>query len=312
MNESKYFFRKIKHTNQLLIGLGIIILSILLELYVVNNYRSEVNSAVKYMDAAYYGQYVYIDVKDYSDMFATYGNDESEKSIYFVKDDQYVYIAAMKDSTLKKLPSRIYGYTHTIPDDLKDIAIDVLENEEINEDTFYDYLGMYYVDAYEAPTGDLIAFSIILGIALFVGIGFIISYLLKNKHTKKLLESYGIENIKQEIDSSSTVANHLGKTYLTSKNIISYCNELLIINLNDIIWIYPHTLRYNGHDYNSLVAADKTGKTKTITSYSAANKKAKQSFDEFYQSIMTRNNNILYGYTAENKEKVDQIIKNRF
>ena len=90
--------------------------------------------------------------------------------------------------------------------------------------------------------------------------------------------------------------------YLISQK-VHFKNELLIINLNDIIWIYPHTLRYNGHDYNSLVAADKTGKTKTITSYSAANKKAKQSFDEFYQSIMTRNNNILYGYTAENKEK---------
>ena len=49
----------------------------------------------------------------------------------------------------------------------------------------------------------------------------------------------------------------------------------------------------------------------TVTSYSTANRRAKESFDEFYQSIINRNKDILYGYTTENMDKVDEIINNR-
>ena len=310
MIESKYFLIKIKCLKHLLIGLCVICAAVVLELYVIKNYRNEINNAVEFNNVNSFNQYTYIDVKNYSDKFATHKNDETKKSLYFVKDEKYIYIAAIMDKEVKNLPDRIYGYTHTIPNDLKEIAINTFNSDEINEDTFHSYFGIYYIDTYESPIDDLIGFSVIILIISFVGVGFIISYLLKNKHNKKVIELYGIEKIKQEIDSNNTISNHLGKAYLTSKNIISYCSKLSILNLNDIIWIYPHTCTYNGKEYYSLVATTKEGKAITIAMYSTSNKRAKQSFDEFYQSIMIKNMDILYGYTAENMKKADKIIKN--
>ena len=247
-------------------------------------------------------------------IYATYKNGDSTQSFYVVKDDKYLYIAAIKGSIYKKLPTKIYGYTKTIPNELKKLTVDLYASSDYNEvtdQTFYNYFGYYYIDTYKSPLDDVIGFSIIISIVFIIGLGFIISYISKNKHNKKVFNEYDIENLKLEIDSNDTIINHMGKSYLTKEKLICYSSKLLIIDLKNIIWIYPHTLRSNGRDYNSLVAVNKKGKTMTVTSYSTANRRAKESFDEFYQSIINRNKDILYGYTTENMDKVDEIINNR-
>ena len=304
--ESKYFLKKINSRIKLLIGIAIVLVSIFLEFLIIKDYNEEKKSAKPFLEATNFGEYVYIDVEDYTDYFATYTNGDTKQYYNFLYDGKYIYIGKVNPSNYSKLPGRLYGYTSTLSSDLVDIAIDEYNSfageEKLNKENFYDFLGIYYLDNYKSPTSDLIGISIFIAIALIIGIILIIVDIRDKSKLKNVLAKYDMEKLLREIDSKDTIANHRAKLYLTNKNIISYKSKLDIINYEDVVWIYPHTESYRGSTNASIIVMDKNSKNHSL-GHMPLNKRTQTEFDELYVDLKSKLPHALSGYTAENMEK---------
>ena len=80
--------------------------------------------------------YGYIDIISEPVLFAEYG--EGEKKAYFVEDEEYLYVVEMGDQKYNEIvaqdyPMRVEGSTVWADDDLKEIAIETL-NESLDEE----------------------------------------------------------------------------------------------------------------------------------------------------------------------------------
>ena len=309
--ESRYFLKKINSRVKLFVGIVLMLISIFLEFLIIKDYKEEKASVKPFTEANNYGEYVYIDVTDFTDYFATYTNGDTKQYYYFLYDGKYIYIGKISPSNYSKLPGRLYGYTSTIPSDLVDIAIEEYnlsaKDEVLNSDNVYDYLGIYYLDNYKSPASDLIGLSIFVGIAFIIGIVLIIIDSINKSKIKKEIKKYDIEKLSHEIDSKDTISHHKGKLYFTGKNIISYKSKLDIINYEDVVWIYPHTEKYRGTTSASIMVMDKSGKNHSI-GYMPLTQKTNIEFDEMYVDLRNKLPHSLYGYTAENMEKAQDVV----
>ncbi len=279
------------------------------------------------------GTYAYIDVKLMTDYFATYSEDDVVKSkYYFVWDDNYSYIACLNEDTFKQLKSifdysyregemeepksvRIYGNTTGIADDLKKLAIEnynkIYNEEFLNDENAFSYLGMYYLNTAETPQTDAIYSYILFGIPVVLGIVFIIIYILNSKRTKKTLEVYGpeLEKIKMDIYAPETLYNKPGRVYLTNEYILSYAKGLEIFKYEDIVWIYPYELKQNGFTtQKSIHVVTKDAKAHVIANMSMSKKKMLV-FDELYNTLLLKVPNALHGYSKENSLKAKEMYK---
>lgn len=311
--ESKYFLKKINSKTKSLIGIILILLSIILEILMVNNYNDEKKSAKPYEEAKSSGEYVYVDVTGFTDYFATYTNDDSKQYYHFLFDGKYLYIGKIKPNNYNKLPGRIYGYTTAIPSELVSIAIDEYnsysDEDVVSSENFYETFGTYYIDNYRSPQDDLIGFTILLSISFIIGIVLIIIDVSRRLKIKKELEVCDIEKVLKEIDSKETISNHKAQVYLTNKSLISYKSKLDIIKYEDIVWIYPHTEKYRGVTNVSTMIMDTHGKIHTVGSMNL-NKNTNNEYNEMYANLEYKVPNALSGYTAENKDKAKEIIEN--
>ena len=99
--------------------------------------------------------------------------------------------------------------------------------------------------------------------------------------------------------------------YLTDNYILSYGSGVKLIELKDIVWIYPFITRQRGIVTNkSIYVITNDKKTNVIALVNAMSKKNKSAFDELYQNIINRVPDVLIGYSKENKELVKERYKN--
>ena len=100
------------------------------------------------------------------------------------------------------------------------------------------------------------------------------------------------------------------KVYLTDRYLLSYAGGVKLIELNDIVWVYPFITKQNGITTSkSIYVVTNNGKSNVVAVVNTWGKKNKASFEELYQDIINKVPNVLVGYSKENMEKAKEMYK---
>lgn len=266
----------------------------------------------------------YLDVKNIPYQFAV--SDGVDGSYYIVTDGEFLYIAYMDNAEFEKLnheeiketPVRIEGITKEIPDEIKNIAIEVYnegmedENKIKNDQEFYSYFGNIYLNMTVSESSNVIMVRLIFFILLFVGvIGFISAlwrYITFGRTIEKMDNSL-ISDLDDEMNNPEAFYYEKTHMYLTNKYIINFNGRFNVIDYKDIVWMYPYEQRTNGIKTSQAIKVmNNEGKTYTIATITAVTKAQKAVYDEIWNTIISKNSNIKLGYTKENISE----MKDRF
>ena len=273
-------------------------------------------------------QKVYIDAILEPHLFAIYKTDskEEENKYYIVMDNnKKLYITYMKEEKYEKISKEINedkknkvvikGITKTLPTSIKELAIEeynrTMDDNLLNYDNFQDYLGLVYVDTtYQVNKIDLY----LLGVIIFFIIHFIlfVKYLylvIKNKRFLKNINQEVMEKISAELKQKKDSSYSKIDFYLLDDYIVDLNSKVIIINYNDIIWVYPYERRQNGLLLGKYIRIiDNKHKI-----YNVANTinlvDREKIIDEIIKKISLKNNNVILGYNKENKKKYEEILK---
>ena len=231
----------------------------------------------------------------------------------FLKDIQNysLGITNIKPNTLT-----IYGQSKKIEDEAYNLLKDFLSDDEYSYslEQVKNAVGSYYLDTYYNPNEDVNFILIFSGIIITVGLVLIITYIIRNKNNKKLIEKHKdkIEKVINDINNGKGIYNKICKVFLTNDYIISYKSGIKIIDNNDLLWIYQFVMKQNGVPTNKvLYGVNKLGKSITITNVNPISKKQNNALEELFQDITNMIPNIMYGYNKENKDKVKDLINKK-
>lgn len=291
----------------------------------------DLNSIIVKKEGKKEGLPSYLNVKSKPFKFAVY--DDTTNSYYIVSDGKYLYVLYMTLSDFRKLnvdtitekAIKVEGVTAPTTIDIKKLAIEVynegLEDAEKLTLADYDnYFGSVYLDLTRdigtnvAPIPwTLFFFLTIIGvIVLIVALAELISF----KKAIKKLADHEIEDLDKELNKDSAFYYQKAHLYLTDHFIVNFGGFLRIIRYEDILWMYKFEQRTNGiKTSQNLKVLTKDGKTSSIANIDVVTKAKREVFDEIANTIASKNNKILIGYTEENikamKEKVKEIKRNR-
>lgn len=278
--------------------------------------------------------YAKIDVQYLTDSFARYGDGSANDEYYYFATDTkgYGYIVSLTHSTFSKLKEineytynedaempdaiTITGVTKPIPEDIKNIAVDIYseiyETSEVTSENFEDYYGTVYLKEGASPTDTSITiYSVVIFISLIFFIISIIFYIVIKVKTKlklkKIKQSGEFENIELELSSNEKEEFKKIGTVLTKSYIIDGSFGLEVIKYQDIEWIYEHKVRTNGIVTKRsiiIIAKDKKKYKVAVTDANPFSKKTIKEFNEIFNKIIEKTPNALVGYTKENIEKM--------
>lgn len=268
--------------------------------------------------------YGYIDIISEPVLFAEYG--EGEKKAYFVEDEEYLYVVEMGDQKYNEIvaqdyPVRVEGSTVWADDDLKEIAIETL-NESLDEENqllvseYDDIFGPLTLDLDVTPlfmNDWILIIGLVLGvIALIVLLAFFVSKVRYRRSLKKMSDEEK-EKIKKEInDEKNAFYYKNAHVYLTENYVVNLANRFEAISYKEIVWMYPYTLRYYGvKTYQSIMVVTKDQKKHTICYMNVLTKANKEVYQEIYETILQKNPEILDGFTKENKDKMKEITNKK-
>ena len=264
-------------------------------------------------------EYGSIEITQEPFLFAEYEN--SNIQAYFVTDGEYYYVVEMKEDTYQEIvrndyPQVLEGSTLFADDSLKEVAIDTL-NDSYEEDVFSksdydDIFGSIVLDIETTPltANDAI---IILGVFLLFGglIFLIVSIILKMRYLrfwKKLSLEEKTKIVKELNDEKDAFYYETAKLYLTKNYLVNLHGALEPISYKDVIWMYPYEFRYYGFKTNqSIIVVTKDKKKHTIAMMNFVTKKNKEVFEEIYQTISSKNKDILTGFTKENQQTIKKL-----
>lgn len=268
------------------------------------------------------GLKVKVDISAIPYVFAEYDKEEKTNKYYFLMDDNYLYIGFLDYDTYQKLnteniyehPITVEGFTKKIPDDVIDLAIEVYneesEEELLNEGNYKLYIGELYLDTTENVNNYSILF--VLGV-ISIGIGLIMGviYWKQKSQIKKMISKY-TENewlaIENEIQNHIIIGNPKLYLYLTENYIVDIHHGLNIIEYKDIIWIYPYQLKQYGVTTNqSIIIYTSDKKKHVIANLGGFSKKNKELLEDIMNLIVTKNKQVLCGYTKENKTQIKNL-----
>ena len=153
----------------------------------------------------------------------------------------------------------------------------------------------------------------VLGIILtIISISRKVSY---SKEIKKL-DDYDIDKLDKEMNNENAFYYEKTRTYLTDNYIVNLGLPFSIIRYSNILWMYRFEQRTNvikTEQSNKVLTND--GVTRNIVRMDVLTKKQKEILDEIWNTIISKNDKMLIGYTKENiskmKEKVKEIKQNR-
>lgn len=253
--------------------------------------------------------------------------EDTNQTYYFIADENnIVYIVRISDETYKKIEEayneqqenfsyELEGYIFNIESDLKKIAMDefgnVFENApKLTEQNYEDYLGTTYLNEYVTPytetNGIMVGIACMAGfIAILFGVLYIISVIKVYKYTK----TSDFEDLKYELEKSTSKHFAKERIYLTDNYIISDVNGLLKVNrYEDFIWVYILKAQQYGRTVNIFLKA----KTKNRRELNIANSLDKNILNEIIYFIKQKNPNVLVGFTPENKKEYKNRCKGNF
>lgn len=253
-------------------------------------------------------------------------DEEGTNKYYIAWDKDYAYIIYMDSLRLGEFtsedlydkPVRVEGVTTVMPDNIRQWALEgynyyFSEDETftpITDKDFESYLGDVYLDTTVSPEepGDM--YWVIGMLPAFFGGIFLIAAIVGlvnfKKNTKKLTDSEALK-LDMELNSPNSKFYKKAALFLTDSRIVVLDNTFNIINFEDIIWIYPYELRQNGiKTTQAIKVMNKEGKVYTIANVAAFGKKDKIEYNEIYQTILSKNSNIVSGYDLQTRKLIKE------
>lgn len=243
---------------------------------------------------------------------------------YYILYDKegYMYVAKLSDKTYKKINDEyqdnkdnfsytLVGYIYKTPNDLKEIIIDVFNenntNNKISKDDFADYFGSTYLDdSYTKYTAQAAICGIITIVGIIIFIIILISWIICNINIKKTLSSVGREQLESELSNNNLKEYKKAKIYLTDKFLIFTHKGLQVCNYTDIGWIYlgnscSKISSVNKIHMNVFMNDKKKYKSKKL------DYDKQYMFEEIISEIANKNSNVMIGYTYDNMNKYNKI-----
>ena len=275
--------------------------------------------AIKVEEISDSNQYVECTVIGITDSIANYSENGIIKDEYYLATDGiHVYILNLSASQYNLIcnylndeaaSSLIYGMSEEIPQDLKEVAVDIYnqlyQTDEVTIDNFNNYLVPYLINLKANPNSSaqiLRGIGILSGIiAIIFGIYCIFAMLKNRKNVKKFNNEYGLNLIIEQLNDSTNIEFKKSKVLFLKDYIISYSSIINIIKYDDIVWIYPYDFRAYGIVTNKrIIIITKDKKQYVLANISAFGKDSKEQYKKCMDEIVKRNSNILIGYTPEN------------
>ena len=270
------------------------------------------------------GAYAYLNVAQAPYSIAKY-EDEDKEAFYIIFDGTYFYIAYLSDDLYAKLnvegleedPLTIYGITTAIPEEVKEIAIEVYndgleEEDQISMDNFNNYFGEVYLNNTSLKKLNS-SFYLLSIIPFSISLIFLIIFITKKVKTKKRLSKLTEEELntlEQELDSDDAKYYSNYHLILTNNYLISFTSGLNILKYSNLIWIYEHKVKQYGiTTAKNIFVMDNNGKTYHILNTDAF-KKSSELIKEIITNISNKNDKMLVGYNKRNQEEINKILKN--
>ncbi len=268
--------------------------------------------------------YAYLTITNPPYSFAKY-EDEDNQAFYIVFDSRYFYIAYISNTLYEDLqnvseenPITIYGLTASVPDEVKEIAIEVYnegldEENQITIDDFNNYFGEVYLNNTSLKKLNS-SFYVISIIPFTISLVFFCLFITKKIKTTKTLNTLNAEELEKldsEITSEKTKYYPKSHLILTDNFLISLNHGLIILKYSDLIWIYEHHFKQYGITTSKhIYIMDTKGKRFNIMTCDILNKQTKETIKEIIAIITTKNNQILIGQNKQNEAEINKILKN--
>lgn len=251
---------------------------------------------------------------------------EGTNGFFIVMDSQYMYIVYMSKydelttkEDLATNPVTITGGTKLISKNVKELALKTY-NESVEEEyqltiaDFDDYFGDVYLDISSTATNEIGKIQLLAAFLLGIGgiVGFIISLIQKIKFSSgiKKMDETMVETLDNEMNSQDAFYYEKIHLYLTNRYIINFKGIFKVIEYQDIIWMYSMIYRTNGiKTKQSIKVMTKDGKTHEIANIDIATKAKKEIYEEIWNTIISKNNRIILGYTKEAQEEAKSRIE---
>lgn len=269
----------------------------------------------------------YLDIKSIPYEFAV--SDTIAESYYMVSDGEFLYIAYMSPTDFEKLnkedikenPIRIEGITQTTTEEIKQLAVETYneereEEKKITLDEFDSYFGDVYLNmSIDKTSNSMIPEYIFIMVFLFGAAGTIISIyqLVKFRRSISKMDEMLLEELDNEMNDENAFYYEKAHIYLTNKYIINFDGRFIVINYKDVVWMYAYEQRTNGIKTSQAIKVmTNEGKTYTIANIELITKSKKEIYNEIWNTIVSKNENIVLGYTKENiKEMNERFKKNK-
>lgn len=277
--------------------------------------------------------YAKLNVSLLDSAFATETLDGKEKDYYIAFDENdNPFIIVLDKSGLESLrkiqeytlseteiekpnPVMVYGNVSKSDTEVFKYLQEFLKDEDGNTytiDELKSVVGENYLDTTWDNKEEGIFALILFGVFSLSGLILIIVYFVRNKKSKKILEEYEreLEKIEEDVKSGKGIHNKKCKVYLTDRYLLSYAGGVKLIELNDIVWVYPFITKQNGITTSkSIYVITNNGKSNVVAVVNTWGKKNKAFFEELYQDIINKVPNVLVGYSKENMEKAKEMYK---
>lgn len=325
-------YKNIKgHKSMLVIGIILFVVFMGLGLLI---YSDEVNAEYEVLTKnTSENVYAKLNVSLLDSAFATETLDGKEKDYYIAFDENdNPFIIVLNKSGLESLrkiqeytlsevkiekpdPVMVYGNVSKSDTDVFKYLQDFLKDDDGNTYSIEDLkkvVGDNYLDTTWDNVEQGIWALITFGIFSLSGLILIIVYIVRTKKGKNILKEYGreLEKIEEDVKSGKGIHNKKCKVYLTDRYLLSYAGVVKLIELNDIVWVYPFITKQNGIAISKCIyIITNNGKSNVIAMVNTWGKKNKNAFEELYQDIINKVTNVLVGYSKENKEKAKEMYK---
>ncbi len=225
-------------------------------------------------------KFVYIDIV-YICVFAE-ESDKSRQYYYVMDDNDFVYIAEIDDKEYDRITEafdstgeayHLEGYTHTIPYDLKALAVnsfgEAFDNSDdiLTSDNFEEYFGTVYLSCRENSYTEWAYILRCMSIIGFIVMGgFLVRCIQGVVFARRVRKQFDIDTIKYELLKPSTVKFPKIKIYLTDKYLISKNTGLIVVaEIAKCQKIYTNYIKQKGVDVAVHLLIDTTdGKSMLI------------------------------------------------
>lgn len=236
---------------------------------------------------------------------------ENNNAYYIVNDGKYLYVIYMNEEKYQsiiqnKSEVKIEGITKYPTKDVKELAIEKFnddkdENDKISLVDYDNYFGDVYLDMEESESSIAIFQIFLVVITIIPGIIIFIVNLAKIINFNKIKSKYSIKELDNEMNDKNSFYYNKANLYLTPNFIINFSGKLFIIKYIDIDWIYPNITKTNGiKTAKSIILITKENKAYNISNLSNITRKSKEIYDEIWDTIVSKNSDMLVGYTEEN------------